>query len=107
MVNEQVVQCLKEIQENMNCDLFQLDEETEQELLDCDARNYTTEETLEALGLAIKWVEREVGEAKEVKKLLLDLSRYKKGYASVMAYYNTLHHDDRIELDKRLKKFDL
>ena len=67
MVNEQVVQCLKEIQENMNCDLFQLDEETEQELVDCDARNYTTEETLEALELAIKWMELDIKLRKEVQ----------------------------------------
>ena len=58
MVNEQVIQCLKEIEENMNCNLFQLDEETEQELLDCDARDYTTEETKNGLEEAIKLLER-------------------------------------------------
>ena len=66
ILNEQIILCLKEIQENMNCDLFQLDGETEQELLDCDARNYTTEETLEALGLAIKWMELDIKLRKEV-----------------------------------------
>ena len=55
---EIIIKMLKEILENMDCDLFQLDEETEQELLDCDARDYTTEETKNGLEEAIKLLER-------------------------------------------------
>lgn len=110
---EKIIECMKEISENICSGLFNIDDETMDELLECGAREFEIDELEVALDEAIKWMKWDYilrageGRSKEIEKLRLDLSRYKKGYESVMAYYNRLHHDDRIELDKRLKKFDL
>ena len=52
-----IIKMLKEILENMNCGLFQLDEETEQELLECKARIYETDETIAGLEKTIELLE--------------------------------------------------
>ena len=52
-----IIEQLKEILENMNCGLFQLDEETEQELLECKARIHETDETIAGLEKTIELLE--------------------------------------------------
>ena len=52
-----IIKMLKEILENMDSDLFQLDCETEEELMKCGAREFYVEETKEGLEKTIELLE--------------------------------------------------
>tara|TARA_Y100001973_G_C5145418_1_gene305167 strand:- start:526 stop:678 length:153 start_codon:yes stop_codon:yes gene_type:complete len=36
-----------------------------------------------------------------------ELDRYKQAYDILMDYYNYLHHNDRVDIDKKLNKIGL
>ena len=54
---ESIVSRLKEVSENIGSGLFGIDEETQDEMIECGAREYYVEDLEKALDDAIKWME--------------------------------------------------
>ena len=55
--DEKIIACLREIRENMGSNLFDIDNETQEDMIECGARNYYVEDLEIALDNAIKWME--------------------------------------------------
>ena len=55
--DEKIIACLREISENIGCGLFDVDNETQDEMIECGARDYYVEDLEKALDDAIKWME--------------------------------------------------
>ena len=56
---EKIIECMKEISENICSGLFNIDDETMDELLECGDRELEIDELEVALDEAIKWMEKE------------------------------------------------
>ena len=54
--DEKIIACLKEISENIGSGLFNIDDETMDELLECGAREFEIDELEDALDKAIRWM---------------------------------------------------
>ena len=63
---ESIVSRLKEVSENIGSGLFGIDEETQDELMECGAREYYVEDLETAVDEAIKWMELDIKLRKEV-----------------------------------------
>ena len=55
--DEKIIECMKEISENIASGMFMIDEETMDEMLECGARKYEIDELEIALDKAIEWME--------------------------------------------------
>ena len=55
--DEKIIACLREIRENMGSNLFDIDNETQEDMIKCGAREYYVEDLEKALDDAIKWME--------------------------------------------------
>ena len=55
--DEKIIACLREISEHIGCGLFDVDNETQDEMIECGARDYYVEDLEKALDDAIKWME--------------------------------------------------
>ena len=55
--DEKIIACLKEISENIGCGLFDIYDETMDELIESGAREFEIDELEVALDKAIKWME--------------------------------------------------
>ena len=53
---EKILECMKEISENIASGMFMIDEETMDEMLECGARKYEIDELEIALDKAIEWI---------------------------------------------------
>ena len=54
--DEKIIECMKEISENIASGMFMIDEETMDEMLECGARKYEIDELEIALDKAIRWM---------------------------------------------------
>tara|TARA_R100001594_G_scaffold77050_2_gene111690 strand:+ start:623 stop:847 length:225 start_codon:yes stop_codon:yes gene_type:complete len=54
--DEKIIECMKEISENIASGMFMIDEETMDEMLECGARKYEIDELEIALDKAIEWM---------------------------------------------------
>ena len=54
--DEKIIECMKEISENIASGMFMIDEETMDEMLECGARKYEIDEIEIALDKAIEWM---------------------------------------------------
>ena len=54
--DEKIIECMKEISENIASGMFMIDEETMDEMLECGARKYERDELEIALDKAIEWM---------------------------------------------------
>ena len=57
--DEKIIECMKEISENIASGRFMIDEETMDEMLECGARKYEIDELEIALDKAIEWMKRD------------------------------------------------
>ena len=55
--DEKIIACLKEISENISSGLFDIDDETMDEMFESNAREFEIDELEVALDNAIKWME--------------------------------------------------
>ena len=55
--DEKIIACLKEISENIGSGLFDIDDETMDELIDSGAREFEIDELEVALDKVIRWME--------------------------------------------------
>lgn len=53
---EKIIECMKEISENISSGMFMIDEETMDEMLECGARKYEIDELEIALNKTIEWM---------------------------------------------------
>ena len=54
--DEKIIECMKEISENIASGMFMIDEETMDEMLECGARKFEIDELEIALDKAIRWM---------------------------------------------------
>ena len=54
--DEKIIECMKEISENIASGMFMIDEETMDEMLECGARKYEIDDLEIALDKAIRWM---------------------------------------------------